>query len=228
MADILLQLLLRLLPVAISIGLLLVGNTYGAEGAFSVSFTSIAVAAILGFSASIWIEGHKTSRTLKRLNIKTTHGFEIIKTREDRKAEAIRMYSIRNPTRIVATHIGEDSFPAPKDDIAYSVYAKGNCNTNFERIVSIGRDQELNWVKSTLSKKKNPNFHVRRLEIEIDEALFPNFILVETSSFKKVFVSFRATKNEGGFAFATTDPEITQGFSEYADFLIDELDKFAL
>ena len=101
------------------------------------------------------------------------------------------------------------------EDVALPLYKGKDCRTNYDRIVSVNSIEDKKWVRNQIKENCNPNFNLYIIENFPDNLLMSNFVLVKNNQHNKLFISYPADLNEGGFGFLLSSFAFSNGVYEY-------------
>lgn len=212
----------------VSILLLIILGIYHFITKQEVDFEYYLLTAILGFIFSTWYSIYEQEKYYKQLNgnlesLKDTFNklrenfIEEYRSAKQRREIVASLYGGRNEA-ILATdfYISKNNRHRFDDeDVALPLYKGKDCRTNYDRIVSVNTIEDKKWVRNQIKENCNPNFNLYIIENFPDNLLMPNFVLVKNNQHNKLFISYPADLNEGGFGFLLSSFAFSNGVYEY-------------
>ena len=179
---------------------------------------------LLGFTFSLWASQWLFEHTMERVSSVVLRERQLtIRVLDPREVvPTVRwLYAARN-ARFYATHIGyrqsdRKEKDAASDDLARNIYT-GVDQIPLQRIISVGSQEDRDWVKRMWDQRTNPHYVMRILEEQPSLLPYPNFVIVERDGEKdQLFMSFRGATSDGSgrFAFLTSNEELIRGVKQH-------------
>lgn len=223
----------------VSILLLIILGIYHFITKQDVDFEYYLLTAILGFIFLTWHSIYEQEKYYKNLIVKmeTDHSYhnanltllkdkfnkfrenfiEEYRSAKERREIVASLYRGQNEA-ILATDFytsKNNRHRFDDEDVALPLYKGKDCRTNYDRIVSVNSIEDKKWVRNQIKESCNPNFNLYIIENFPDNLLMPNFVLVKNNKQNKIFISYPADLNEGGFGFLSSSFAFSNGVYEY-------------